>query len=316
MLLITLLLVSLTSGAADSSQYFSFHNPFLVNLHQTLYREGAVRRFIAAGRKTDTPLALDALSKEEKQAWERAVSYYENTFRGRREVFDPQLCAINEDLSRAQDLGSISDAQFPAELKRLLVEALPIYRKHWWPEHQKANQQWLNENKAMVDRIAGEVLPKLEKLFQTKLPMNRVELSYFVFEIGGAYTVNPPAPLTTFSTEREENHGLPGVETIFHENAHLLTDKLEHALDTECKAQKKDCGQLWHAVQFYTVGAVVRDALAAAGQKDYVPYADKYGLFTRGDWPKYRPIIVKDWQPWMDGKIGFDEAVRKMVGEL
>jgi hypothetical protein len=103
---------------------------------------------------------------------------------------------------------------------------------------------------------------------------------------------------------------------MFHEGAHTLTGKLESVLDSEFRRQNKSYDDLWHAVQFYTVGVVVRDALAAHGTPGYVPYADKFGLYERGDWPKFRPALGRDWQPYLDGKSTFDQSVANLVRDI
>ena len=103
---------------------------------------------------------------------------------------------------------------------------------------------------------------------------------------------------------------------MFHEGAHRLTGKLESALDSEFRRQNKSYDDLWHAVQFYTVGVVVRDALAARGTPGYVPYAYKFGLYDRGDWPKFRPALERDWQLYLDGKSSFDQAVANLVRDI
>lgn len=88
------------------------------------------------------------------------------------------------------------------------------------------------------------------------------------------------------------------------------------ALFAECGAQKKKCGDLWHAILFYTPGVEVRRALPADEQAAFMPYAYKYGLYTRGEWPKYRAVLEKDWQAYLDGKTDFAAAIHSLVADL
>jgi hypothetical protein len=75
--------------------------------------------------------------------------------------------------------------------------------------------------------------------------------------------------------------------------------------------------QLWHAVQFYTVGEVVKDALKRRAGIDYQPYADKGGLYARAPgWNVYKTAIDASWQPYMQGKLGMPEAIKAMVASL
>ena len=141
-----------------------------------------------------------------------------------------------------------------------------MYRAHWWPEYQKTNMQFIVEMEPKVAELGPEVIPQLEHPFGMKWPVAPlpVEVTYYVAEVGGAYTTEHPGH-TTVASGREDNHGPAGVETLFHEGAHTLTDKLATALREECHRQKKECGDLWHAVQFYTVGDVVKRVLSKHG---------------------------------------------------
>ena len=142
-----------------------------------------------------------------------------------------------------------------------------------------------------------------------------MDVCYYVPEIGHAYTTDDP-PHTTFSSSALSLKGLSGLETLFHEASHSFADTMSNALFAECGAAKKNCGDLWHAVLFYTPGVEVRRALPVDEQAAFTPYAYKYGLYTRGDWPKYRVVLEKDWQKYLDGKIDFTSAIHAMVADL
>lgn len=87
---------------------------------------------------------------------------------------------------------------------------------------------------------------------------------------------------------------LSGFETLFHEASHSFADTMTNALFAECGAEKKNCGDLWHAVLFYTAGVETGRALPLADQANFAPYAYKYGLYARGDYPKYRRVLETD----------------------
>ena len=91
-----------------------------------------------------------------------------------------------------------------------------------------------------------------------------------------------------------------------------MAEKLEKDLDRECARQKKQCDDLWHAVQFYTVGDVVRRALAKRGIA-YDGYAEHNGLYQRGQWPKFKRAIDQAWPEYLDGKTQWNSAVRALV---
>jgi hypothetical protein len=164
--------------------------------------------------------------------------------------------------------------------------------------------------------LEPKVIPRLEQALNDRWPgTDRVDIAYFVDALGAAYTTSGPGH-TIISSTTLGNQGVDGLEIIFHEGAHLITDSLSTALSKECDLQKKRCTDLWHAVQFYTVGEIVRQELAKRGTQGYVPYAIKYGLWERGHWPKYLAILKADWQPYLEGKSGFDMATKSLVKDL
>ena len=314
-----LILTSFTGGAGSpSANYFEFHNNFWMNVHHTLFREMVAEKMDEQTKKRIglVPLSDAGLSEREKQLWTSAVHCYSTMFAGRRLLFDDQLITFNNSLGRQKDPQKLDPSGLPEDFVRCLENASAIYKRHWWPEHQKANEQFIAEMRPKVDEFGPLVIPHLEHFFgmQWQSPL-QVDVTYYVAEVGSAYTTEYPGH-TTVASGRDDNHGLPGIETLFHEGAHTLTDKIASALWDECKRQKKDCKDLWHAVQFYTVGAMVKEALAADGAPDYVPYAYGFGLYELGDWPKFRPAIERDWQPYLNGKSSFDEAVSNLVRDV
>lgn len=305
-------------AALPSTTYFDFRNNLWMNLHHTLFREMVVGKMDEQTKEKIgiVPLSDVGVSEQEKQIWSGAVHFYAITFAKSRLLFD-EMVPINNLLGQQKDPQKLSSSGLSEDLVKYLESAAPIYRNHWWPDHQKANEQFIAEMRPKAAEFGPVVIPRLERLFGMNWPSQplQVDITYYVAEVGSAYTTEHPAH-STIASSREDNHGLPGVETIFHEGAHTLTDNLDSALVAECQRQKKDCKDLWHAVQFYTVGIVVKEALAAHGNPGYVPYADKFGLYERGDWPKFRPALERDWQPYLDGKSSFDQAVANLVRDI
>jgi hypothetical protein len=70
-------------------------------------------------------------------------------------------------------------------------------------------------------------------------------------------------------------------------------------------------GSIWHAVLFYTAGELVAEQVPG-----YVPYADKNGLWIRA-WPAPdRSMIEKDWKPHLNGSMGLQQSLSKLVDDL
>jgi hypothetical protein len=301
-----------------SQEFFRFQSNFWMNLHHTLFREGALRRASSKQPATEgtTPLSEAELSEGERHTWDNAVDYYVQKFAGRRLLFDEQLIQINTILSEQQELTKLHSPKLPPELVLILEQSAPVYRKHWWKAHNQANQAWIAIMKPAVEKMGPEVISQLEKLFNHhwEAPLS-VDITYFVAEIGHAYTTERPGH-TTIASSEPSNQGAEGIETIFHEGTHTLTDEVESALDVQCKAQHKPCGDLWHALQFFTVGEVVKRRLKKDGSLDFTPYAYKYRLYERGEWSRFRKVLEMDWKPYVEGKTSFDDAIKQLVKDI
>jgi hypothetical protein len=303
---IALLLLAIAALQPASTRFFEFRSSFWVNLHQTLFRE-AMR---LDSQQPIKPLDVSKLTEEELTQWNTSVAYYRQHFHGKRLLFDPELIEINDKLEAApQPNGAL--APFPGVQPRMAAVSA-LYQRVWWPEQDRQNQQWIAWVKPLVDQYALEVVPQLEEKFQTTWPADplRVDVSYFVAEIGGAYTTDD-LPHTTLSSVRVPQDWY-GLEVLFHEASHPLAEKLERDLGRECAAQKKQCDDLWHAVQFYTVGVVVRRALSKHGVT-YDSYAEHNGLYQRGRWPKFKRAIDQVWPQYLDGKTDWNRSVRALV---
>lgn len=312
-LILMILAVPANLGAGRTAPYFAFHNSFWMNLHQTLFHEANLRKLPPEKRARFDPSALpDApLSRGESDAWNTAVTYYAEKFAGRSQVFDDELIGISAALTASAESAnsSLSAAGLSEQHIKVLNDAAAVYRKHWWPVHEKSNQQWIAAIEPKVSAMQDEIIPRLESFFSSSWPSPlRDDVTFWVDAIGYAYTVDQ----TTISSSLE---GMDAVELVFHEGAHTIVHGLQAALSKECEKRKKDCGDLWHVVQFYTVGELIKDELRKKNI-DYTPYALKYGVFRRGQWPKYLIVVEKDWKPYLDGKQTFDQAVNSLARDI
>ena len=298
---------------------FEFHSNFWVNLHQVLFHEALLRAGKPDRRlQSKVPLAADGMSEQEKIAWTNAIDFYATTFGTRQELFDDEMVNINNWLARQPDNGlSMGGSGVPPAVAETLSNAAPIYRKYWWQAHDASNNQWITSQAYRVKELGPQVAAAVQKDLRQAWPATpiRVDVCYYVPQIGNAYTTDEP-PHTTFSSNAPSLQGFSGFETLFHEASHSFADTMGNALAAECRTEKKNCDQLWHAVLFYTPGVEIRRALPPAEEASFTPYAYKYGLYNRGDWPKYRVVLEKDWQKYLDGRIDFTAAIHSMVADL
>jgi hypothetical protein len=47
----------------------------------------------------------------------------------------------------------------------------------------------------------------------------------------------------------------------------------------------------------------------------YTPYAQREGLYQRG-WENYLALLNRYWQPYLEGRATFDDAIAHMVSAL
>jgi hypothetical protein len=118
---------------------------------------------------------------------------------------------------------------------------------------------------------------------------------------------------------RQVNQGPAALEIVFHETSHGMMDKVTDAIATAEKAANAGRSgrqihfrrDLWHEVLFHTSGELVAERIPS-----YVAFADKHGLWTRA-WPgPDRALIVQDWTPHMNGTVGLQQSLAKLVGDL
>lgn len=298
---------------------FDFHSNFWVNLHQVLFHEALLRAGKPDRRlQSNTALAAPEVSEQEKAEWNAAITFYSANFGSRQELFDDEMVKINAELAKQPDDGAnLNAGALPSEVAATLGRAAPIYRKYWWPAHNKSNEDWISSQSARVRDLGPKIAAAMTKDLHQQWPVAplRVDVCFYVPEIGHAYTTDRP-PQTTFSSSAAQLQELSGFETLFHEASHSFADTMTNALFAECGAEKKNCGDLWHAVLFYTAGVETSRALPPAEQASFTPYAYKYGLYARGDYPKYRRVLETDWQAYLDGKTSFPAAIHSMAADL
>lgn len=280
---------------------FEFHSSFWVNLHHTLYNQ-------ATGKKAGRIPNLTALNAEEAAAWNAALEYYERNFAD-LQLLDGAMTRINGELVRAPHADSLEGTELRPPLLPILEKAAPVYRAHWWAEHDRKNREWIDQVTPSIAEHEKDLRPALAHAYHTAWPKGRirVEMSYYTPGVS-AYTLLRPT-LITISSWSQRNAPPAGLETIFHEAGHALIDKVtkEIGATEKRRGRKAPYPDLWHAVIFYTTGELVhRDV------PELTPYAVKYGMWDN-NWPDLLPILEKEWKPFLDGEGNFKDAVDRFA---
>ena len=326
---------------------FEFHSGFWLNLHHTLYRQARLQRSSAAGSNAVTTAAgMNNLSPAESRTWNSALAFYTKTYADKDLTVSLEMILIKNqlgDFETSEDLTGTRkktcDAGLPTQLTQTLESAAPVYRAHLWTEHDRSNRRWIAAVAPLVRRSGLDLSHRLAEIYQTPWPKERIRVDVTSFASStGAYTTLDPLRVTVSSTDNR-NQGAEALEVLFHEASHGIADVVQDAIFRECRQRDKPIPRdLWHALLFYTTGEVIRPIAAAgasssaspgssslsdpsagspsvAASPGYVPYAVREGLYKRG-WENYLRILTQYWQPYLEGRVDFSDAVAHMVSAL
>jgi hypothetical protein len=301
------------------------HSGFWINLHHTLYQQ-AKQRPDAKGNSSAVP-ATTRRSKSEQLAWDAAVSYYAANYADKDLLFSTELLLLKNQLGDFEGCDELAgtkrktcDAGLPAKLTQVLESAAPVYRAHEWPEHDRANRKWIASVAPLVRERGLALAERLADIYQTRWPKDRIRVDVSAYaNWAGAYTTLEPLRVTISSTDAR-NQGSAALEILFHEASHGIAEPVQLAINRECRQRDKAIPRdLWHALLFYTTGEVIKPVMAAqnGGEPDpeYTPYAVRERLYERG-WDDYLKLLIRFWQPYLDGKSTFDDAIARMASAL
>lgn len=296
-----------------------------------------------AGGKTGptlqvAPGAKATFSPAEQRAWDEAVAYYAGNYADQDLAFSTELILLKNQLGDFEGCDELSgtketicDAGLPPKLTRILEAAGSVYRAHQWPEHDRANRAWIARVAPLVREQGLGLAQRLADIYQTKWPLEKIRVDVTVFaHSGGAYTTLEPLRVIISSTD-PRNQGPAALEMLFHEASHEIAQTVEQAIVRECRQRQKPIPRdLWHALLFYTTGEVIKPVMAnqgaaspggddipngKRGDGEYIPYAVREGLYQRG-WNEYFKVLARFWQPYIDGRAKFDDAIAHMVSAL
>lgn len=307
---------------------FRFQSGFWVNLHHFLYQqarlqsERTVTRTGAAvsGENSlaaaQAPVDTSALTPEQSKAWSAALDYYAAELARRDLLFDNYMVLMKNRLVELTDAPDLSISGLRQEVITALETAAPVYRAHWWPQHDRSNREWLGRLEPMVDRVGTKLAQDLAAVYQADWPEGpvMVDIAIYAGRVGGYTSLDPVHVMVSSADPRNQEEA--ALEILFHEASHGLARAVADAIARECRARNKPTPRdLWHAVLFYTTGEVVRRALAAQRPGQYTPYAYRHGLYARG-WQNFQWLLERHWQPYLDGKVDFDRAIARMANAL
>lgn len=325
---------------------FEFHSSFWVNLHHFLYHEArarlAAKEAQDSGAKSAAPALKSApasgvtLTAAEQKKWDDAVAYYIANYANKDMVINIDLILLKNQLGDFEDCDELTgkkkprcDAGLPGRIGPLLEAVAPVYRAHWWADQDRANRRWVTRVAPLVREQGVGLSERLADIYQTHWPQDKIRVDVCAFaNPAGAYTTLDPLRVTIASTD-PRNQGAEALEVLFHEASHGIAEPVEIAIARECKQREKPIPRdLWHALIFYTTGEVLRpvlqdsssdkgggDAPTQKAKPNTVPYALSDILTQRG-WEQYHLLLVLYWQPYLDGKVNFEDAIAHLVSAV
>jgi hypothetical protein len=303
-----ILLLWLASAACAES--FEFQNNFWVNLHH--FVRGEARRR-SVGLTLNLPPA--ELNDKERPVWTKALDAYASLAKEDL-VFSEPLVRINKALATMSG-DSLPPGVVDPKIAAALESAAPIYRAHLWDRHRRANAEWIEKYAPIARQHSASVTKALAAAYRVSWPTQPI-LVDVACEAGPnlAYTTGGPPGTAGHTVIAASQVSDPDVafETVFHEASHTVDDEIVKYVDREAESQHvKAPPELWHAVIFYTVGEIVRRERGKQNDPAYKTYADRAGVYNRGEWPKLHAALQRDWQPYLDGKATFEDALHKLV---
>ena len=320
---------------------FEFHSGFWVNLHQFLYYQARIREPTpearAAAGKSPAPVLKQtpiALTPAEQKTWDEAVAYYRKNYAGADPQLNLDLILLKNQLGDFEDCGELlgrkkktCDAGLPGNIGIILEAAAPIYRSHWWVDQDRANRRWVARVAPLVREQGVGVSQKLAELYQSTWPKAKIRVEVCAFaNAAGAFTTLDPLRVTIASTD-PRNQGPEAFAVLFDEASHGIAFPVEDAISRECRQREKPIPRnLWHALILYTTSEVLRpvmqeapadgppsDAMTAPKTKGSLLPPGVPEKFAQRGWQEYLRLLAVYWQPYMDGKVNFEDAIAHLV---
>jgi hypothetical protein len=287
-----------------------FHSAFLMNLHSFLLDAATRQPQLSSYPWVQKPSDADT------RALRDAIGFYVANYAKRNLLFDDVMTSIKKTLSTTDGRRDVKGLHLPPGLADVLARAAPIYARCLWPAHDRSNREWIRQVKLLNAQYGADVQVGIERYMGHPFQQTRIreDIVMLTGSRNGGYTDTQ----TVLPSGREDYRGLAALEMLYHEAAHIeVDDTVLNEIEAELKATHRSLhSDLWHAVAFYTVGETVQEVLKRRANLDYETYADRNGVYTRGDWPLFHAAIISAWRPYMNGSTTRQEAIKAMVSQL
>jgi hypothetical protein len=284
---------------AQTDALFSFHTNSWLNLHHILWSKG-----------DGAPLPAD-MSESDRAAWQAGIEFYA-PYSKRNLLFDADLLAIKEGLRTAGERKSLDGLPIDDAVKTTLERLMPIYRKYWWPAHDRINREWIAAVRPLLDRHAAALNEAIARAYDVTMPDNPVWVDVSVqASPNGAYEAGPVTHVMISSVD-PGYRGYKALEMLFHERSHAWGGALVRPIFAAASEQSvKVPQQLPHAVLFYTAGELTKRELAAHGI-DYGHFAHP-NIYINMCGAGCEDKMAVHWTPHLEGRRSIVESLSALV---
>lgn len=301
-----------------TSRYEFVSNPW-VNLHNFLVKQGKSARaydddaFATRGYLPEDTAATRQLLPAEHARWASAVSFFAGGELSDRMGIDSLVIGVTNPLAAASPNGNLEDVPLRPALRRVLLDVMPIYGAIWWRGHDARNQRWIA---SMRDQLRGRepcLVHRAEEVLRAPWPSEPIRVDASVYANWfGAYSTHRPTHITVSANARGTQETL-GLEVLLHETGHAMMSVVDSALAAEASRRGKALpSELSHLLLFYTAGALVKEV-----EPTHVPFANAFRIWDRnGTSRRYRELIEREWQPYLNGSRPFCETISALIHDL
>jgi hypothetical protein len=192
---------------------------------------------------------------------------------------------------------------------------MPIYRKYWWPAHDRSNREWIAAVRPVIDRHGAALNQAIARAYNVTAPDNPVWADVSVCaHPNGAYETGPVTHVVMSSVD-SAYRGYAALEMLFHERSHAWGGALARPIFAAAEEEGISVPpQLPHAVLFYTAGELTARELKAHGI-DYTHFAEP-AIYKNMCGGGCQDKIAKYWTPHLNGKQSIADSLSALVAAL
>ena len=307
-----LLIATLLLVAQGSGPIFRFEaDGFWLNLHHFLYvlgraQNGApdAKRSAVVNAPADQVEGLKGLNEADRKAWTDAVTFYANGLGKLDAVFDRDLYNITNAM-RVPPNATSKALKVDAALLATLEQASPIYRRVWWPRHQRENNARVRNYASQLEQNGNAVLAYITRAYALEWPRGGHLVNFSGYtNWAGAYSTG--GGLIVASSLDEQTLGSLGLESIFHEGMHQWDQPMLARLVRLSKEHQTPPprGGITHALIWYTAAKAVRSVIPS-----HRGYAETLGMWRQNPNGGFKAGLDTYWKPYLDGNGTLDDAL-------